>query len=158
MTVQELMDVMDFCDLLEVVVRKNGRGWWIQGYRVGNGAKIFPAEYTVEEWEKHKFRPAERKTVYLNKGEEVDIRHGYNLPMKVICRNCHKLPEYIGRLEVCSAQPRHVPQFHREALTHNDFALEVNCYPEEYVPEMPEETETALDGQIDIFDYMKEVD
>jgi hypothetical protein len=88
MTVQELMDAMPYCDLLEVVVRQTGHGKWVQGYRIGKEAKIFPSEYTIEEWEKHTFRKYGVK--FLEEGQEVDIRHGYDLPMKVICKDCHR--------------------------------------------------------------------
>lgn len=157
MTVQELMDVMAFCDLLEVVVRKTGRGQWIQGYRIGKEAKIFPSEQTIEEIETRSFRSYDHRCINLEEGQEIDIKRGYDCPMKVICRDCHKLPEYIGRLEVCDALPRHVPQFHGEALTHNDFTLDVNCYPDNYEPEkyIPSRDVTVKaieDGQMNLFD------
>ena len=135
MTVKELMDAMPFCDLLEVVVRQTGHGKWIQGYRVGKEAKIYPSEYTVEEWEKHSFKSYDRKTRYLSEGTEVDIRHCFDLPMKVICKDCHKLPENVGRLEVCDIVPRYVPRFHKDSVTHNNHSLEVNCYPDNYIQE-----------------------
>lgn len=135
MTVQELMDAMPFCDLLEVVVRQTGHGRWIQGYRVGKEAKIYPSEYTVEEWENRSLISHERKVRYPEDGTEVDIRHSFDLPMKVICKDCHKLPDNVGRLEVCDIIPRYVPQFHRDGLTHNNHSLEVNCYPDNYIPE-----------------------
>ena len=160
MTVQELMDVMPYCDLLEIVVRQTGHGKWIQGYRIGKDAKIYPSEYTVEEWEKRSFRSYERKVVHLEEGAEVDIRHGYDLPMKVICKDCHRLPENVGRLEVCSVLPRHVPQFHKEALTHNDHSLDVSCYPDNYVPEKyipcKDVTVKGIEGQMSLFDLLEE--
>ena len=156
MTVQELMDAMPFCDLLEVVVRQTGHGKWLQGYRIGKDAKIYPSEYTVEEWEKRAFRSYDRKVVNLEEGAEIDVRHGYDLPMKVICKDCHKLPENIGRLEVCDIVPRHVPSFHKEALTHNEHSLDVNCYPDNYTPErfIPSKDVTVkgIDGQMSLFD------
>ena len=160
MTVQELMDVMPYCNLLEIVVRQTGHGKWIQGYRIGKDAKIYPSEYTVEEWEKRSFRSYERKVVHLEEGTEVDIRHGYDLPMKVICKDCHRLPENVGRLEVCSVLPRHVPQFHKEALTHNDHSLDVSCYPDNYVAEKyipcKDVTVKGIEGQMSLFDLLEE--
>lgn len=156
MTVQELMDAMPYCDLLEVVVRQTGHGKWVQGYRIGKEAKIFPSEYTIEEWEKHTFRKYSVK--FLEEGQEVDIRHGYDLPMKVICKDCHRLPGNIARLEVCSALPRHVPVFHKDALTHNAFALEVDCYPDGFIPERAIESKeivNEIDGQMDIMDLLE---
>lgn len=160
MTVQELLNVMSFCDLLEVVVRKTGHGQWIQGYRVGKEVKIYPTEYTVEEIEKRSFRSYERRIIDLEKGEEVDIKHGFRLPMKVICKDCHKLPEYIGRLEVCEVLPRKVPEFHGESLTHNNFSLYVDCYPDNYTPEKyissTDVTKKAIeDNQLSIFNYLE---
>lgn len=161
MTVQELMDVMFNCDLIEVVVRQTGFGKWIQGYRVGKDARIFPSEYTVEEWEKRNFMSYERRTVHLEEGAEVDIRHGFDLPMKVICKDCHKLPEYIGRLEVSHVIPRNVPRFHKDPLTHNNHSLEVVCYPDNYVPEKYIESKdvttkklNGYEGQISIDDWL----
>ena len=155
MTVQELMDVMSFCDLLEVVVRKTGHGQWVQGYRIGKEAKIFPSEQTAEMRESRGLKSYENKTIYLEEGTEVDIKRGFDLPMKVICKDCHKLPEYIGNLEVCDALPRNVPQFHGDNLTHNSFALDVDCYPDNYTPEkyIPSKvTEEIEDNQMSIFD------
>lgn len=161
MTVQELMNVMAYCDLLEIVVRKTGHGQWIQGYRIGKDAKVFPSEQTIEEIESRSFRRYDRKTIVLNEGQEVDLRIGHNLPMKVICKDCHKLPDNIGRLEVCDVLPRNVPRFHGDALTHNSFALDVNCYPDNYTPEkyIPSKdiTKEAIeDNQISIFDFMED--
>ena len=160
MTVQELINVMPCCDLLEVVVRQTGHGKWIQGYRIGKDAKIYPSEYTVEEWEKRSFRSYDRRVQHLEEGTEVDIRHGFDLPMKVICKDCHKLPENIGRLEVCDVLPRNVPSFHKEALTHNNHSLDVNCYPDSYMPEryIPSKDVTikGIEGQMNLEDWMNE--
>ena len=157
MTVQELMDAMIFCDLLEVVVRQTGHGKWLQGYRIGKDAKIFPSEYTVEEWEKHSFRSYDRKVIHLEEGDEIDVRHGYDLPMKVICKDCHKLPDYIGRLEVSYYQPRHIPSYHKDQLTHNDFDLDINCYPDNYAPmiEAAEAKTEQLPGQMSIEEFLE---
>lgn len=159
MTVQELMDAMPFCDLAEIVIRKTGHGQWIQGYRIGKNAKIFPSEYTVEEIEKRSFRSYERRIIHLEEGEEINIKHGFDLPMKVICRDCHKLPENVGRLEVCDIIPRNVPTFHGEALTHNNHSLEVNCYPDDFIPERIVESKDVtvkqIDGQMDIMDLLE---
>ena len=160
MTVQELMDAMPLCDLLEVVVRQTGHGKWIQGYRIGKEAKIFPSEYTVEEIESRQFRSYERRTFYLEENQEVDIRHGYDLSMKVICKECHKLPENVGRLEVCDIVPRHVPSFHKDALTHNNHSLEVNCYPDNYMPEryIPSKDVTVkgIEGQMSMEEWLND--
>lgn len=135
MTVQELLDVMYECDLVEIVIRKTGHGQWIQGYRIGKEAVIYPSEVTAEIREMKGIKEYKSPEVCLEDGEIIDCRVGFHLPMKVICKDCHKLPDHIGRLEVCSALPRHVPSFHQNQLTHNEFKLDINCYPDGFIPE-----------------------
>jgi hypothetical protein len=50
MTVKELIDVSPSCDIVEIVIRNEGK--WVQGYRVGKNAQIYPCEYSVEALEK----------------------------------------------------------------------------------------------------------
>lgn len=160
MTLQELMDIAPDCDLIEVVVRKDGHGQWVQGYRVGKDAKIYPSEITAEIRELKGLKEY-RETLHdvrLSAGEVVKFNKAYSnsCPMTVICKDCHKLPTEIGKLEVCMMLPRHVPSFHKEQLTHNDFALDIWCYPPEHIPqvevkEVKQETE-QLEGQLSIFD------
>lgn len=160
MTVQELLDVMSFCDLVEIVIRKTGHGQWIQGFRIGKEAVIYPSEVTAEIREMKDIKEYRSPRVCLEDGEIIDCRVGFHLPMKVICRDCHKLPEQIGRLEVCSALPRHVPEFHGAQLTHNEFSLEINCYPDDYVPDVyieAKEVQKSIDGiegQLSLEDFM----
>lgn len=158
MTVQELVDAASYCDLIEVVVRKNGHGQWIQGYRVGKDAKIYPSEVTAELREINDLKVYETKTIYLNEGEVIDLKKSvFNLPMKVICKECHKLPDVIGNLVVCSFQPRHIQTFHKDALTSNNFSMDIDCYPDNYVPlvevkEVKEKIE-QIDGQMSLEDW-----
>lgn len=135
MTVQELLDTMPCCDLVEIVVRKTGHGQWIQGYRVGKNAMIYPSEVSAEIRELKGMKEYHSHRVDLEEGEIVDVKVGFHLPMKVICKDCHKLPDHIGRLEVCSVQPRHIPFFHNDQLTHNEFSLNINCYPDCFIPD-----------------------
>lgn len=157
MTVQELLDAADYCDIIEVIVRRHGHGKWLQGYRVGRCAKIFPSEITAEvrEIKGLKEYSDTLHDVPLKAGEVVDVMNVGFLPMKVICKDCHKLPPQIGNLEVCDFQPRHIPSFHKNQLTHNEFALDINCYPDNYTPmvEVKESVNDQLEGQISIFDY-----
>lgn len=158
MTVQELVDAASFCDLIEVVVRKSGRGQWIQGYRVGKDAKIYPSEVTAELRELKGLKKYESKTLYLDEGEVIELKKsGFNLPMKVICKECHKLPDYIGNLEVSFFQPRHIQTFHMDALTNNNFSMDIDCYPDNYVPlvEVKEVKEkiAQIDGQMSLEDW-----
>ena len=149
MTVKELLDAALFCDLAEIIVRQNGGGKWIQGYRIGKNAKIYPSEVTAEMKEAREIKEY-FATINLKEGEVVEFNKTgilNQLPMKVICKDCRDcLPEEIGRLRVKRFQPRHVPSFHKEQLTHNDFALEINCYPEEETPmiEVKEVDESTL--------------
>lgn len=165
MTISELLEVMPNCDLIEIVVRKNGYGLWIQGYRIGKNAAIYPSELTAEIREMNGLKSYQSGTVHLKPGEVVDISKGYSfspMPMKVICKDCHgKIPEHIGRLVVSHAQPRHIPTFHREQLTHNEFSLDVSCYPDEYVPEVYIESKVTnsqkeIAGQMSIEDFIKQ--
>lgn len=159
MTVKELVDAAPFCDAIEIVVRTNGCGQWIQGYRISKFAEQWKAEHTVELGEKIKFRYGD-KAPQLSDGEIRDVIHGYNLPMKIIKKDVSKLPDYVANLQVYNFQPRHIPSFHKEQLFHNEFSLDINCYPEGFVPEIEkvdkEDLKKQLEGQTNIFDFMEE--
>lgn len=161
MTVKELMDVATYCDIAEIIVRKEGHGQWMQGYRIGENAVIYPSELTSEIRELKELKEYTSPTIALTHGEEVELsKNGIigQMPMKIICKSCHKLPDYIGKLEVCSFQPRHVPGFHKEQLTHNEFALEIECYPNNYeeIVEIKESKNKELPVQMNITDYIEE--
>lgn len=156
MTVKELIDVSPFCNLVEVVIREKGYGRWIQGYRVGKEAKLYPLNISEEIKEQFHLNTYLRQ-VPLKPGQEVDCFEGGKLPIKVICKDVTKIPDSIGALTVSSVLPRHVPQFHKEALTHNDFMYDINCYPDGFIPE-PEKKEKPqgiqLEGQMEITDFL----
>lgn len=169
MTVKDLIDAALFCDALEIVVRENGNGEWIQGYRISKYAEQFKCEYTIELQEKIdkagkreivKVRGWGNKMPCLSKDEIRDVFHGFNLPMKIIKKDISKTPEHIANLKVCSFQPRHIPSFHKEQLTHNEFSLEISCFPEGFVPETDKKVVEKDDdnqcNEISIFDLMKE--
>lgn len=134
MTVRELIDVSPFCDLIQIVVRDNGK--WVQGYRVGKDAHIYPSEIRKEVLEKNNLEIG-RGGAWLEDGQEVDLDIQFNShnPMKVICKDVMKTPDYIGNLKIQYIQPRHIPSLHGNALTHNDFSFDIDCYPDGYVPE-----------------------
>ena len=138
MTVKELLDAAIFCDVAEIIVRENGGGKWIQGYRIGKDAKIYPSEVTAEMREAREIKEYPAPTIKLKENEVVEFsKPGIlkELPMKVICKDCRdSLPEDIGRLVVKRFQPRHIPSFHKDQLTHNDYELEIDCYPDEPTP------------------------
>ena len=160
-TVKELVDFAPFCDAIEIVVREKGHGHWIQGYRISKHAEQWKTEHTVELQEKIKLGYGD-KAPRLEDGEIRDVYHGYNLPMKIIKRDVSKLPEYVAKLQVASFQPRHIPSFHREQMLHNEFSLDIDCYPDGYVPEV-EKTQSnksdpnqQLEGQTNIFDFLED--
>lgn len=160
MTVKELIDAAPFCDVVEIVVRKEGHGQWIQGYRVGSRAQIYPSEVTAEIRELKGLKEYHSPSVPLNDGEIIDFeKYGLmsRMKMRVICKSCHKVPDYIGRLEVCEFMPRHVPSFHKGNLYHNDFSMEINCYPDNYAPmiEAAEAKTEQLPGQMSIEEFLE---
>lgn len=158
MTVRELIEAAPFCDALEIVVREHGHGQWIQGYRISKHAEMWKSEHTVECGEKIKITYGD-KAPRLTDGEIRDVMHGYNLPLKIIKKDPEKIPDYIGNLIVCSFQPRNIPSFHREQLTHNEFSMDICCYPDGYVPEVEENKnnkQEQLEGQTSIYDFIGE--
>lgn len=168
MTIRELVEVAPFCDSLEIVIRENGCGQWIQGYRIGKEVEQFPYEKRAEVQEA--ILPSGKKVTYmrtlsddkasrrLTDGEIREIVTGSKLPMKIIKKDVSKLPDEVANLNVCHFQPRHIPSFHRELLTHNDFMLEINAYPEGWTKPKEEtkkdQKEEQLEGQTDIFDFI----
>ena len=67
----------------------------------------------------------------------------------------------VAKLQVASFQPRHIPSFHGEQLTHNDFVLNIDCYPEGWEVEPVEVSKTKLpkvdhqfEGQMCIEDFL----
>lgn len=138
MTVKELIDVMPFCEDVNVIVRQDGSGKWIQGYRVGLNAQLHPSEI----W------PAELCqnfgcTYTLQAGEEFDAHVSTGMPVKVMHGDVHRLPKNVGNLTVCHVQPRHL--LHNSF--DNEFELEIWCYPDGWTPEKPADT-APEDGQM----------
>lgn len=148
MTVKELIDVSFACDLVEIVVREEGFGRWIQGYRIGKNAKLFPVEITKEVLEKYKLEQGARRVIPLNEGQEIDCTHAINLPMKVICKDVKRIPDYIGNLKVSHVIPRRVPRLHNRPMETNDHAYEIDCFPNGYVEPVEEpKQEKDMEGQ-----------
>lgn len=155
MTVNDLIAAAPFCDALEIVVREHGHGKWIMGYRISPKAEQWKAEHTVELQEKKALMYGD-KAPKLMDGEIRDVIHGYDLPLRIIKKDISKIPNYIGCLNVCSFQPRHIPSFHRDIMTNNEFSLDINCYPEDFVfekeLELEQPKEAEIDGQMSLFD------
>ena len=40
------------------------------------------------------------------------------------------IPDKVANLKVCRFQPRYIPCYHGEQLTHNEFQLDIEAYPE----------------------------
>lgn len=158
MTVKELIDAAIFCDVAEIVIRENGgHGRWIMGYRIGKEAKVYPSELTREIRELMGLESYQSKTYFCKPGEVLDVPKSGHLPMKVICKDVHKMPKEIGDLEVASFIPRSVPRLHRDPLVSNNHEMEIDCYPADIIPdkfvECKEVQPNQLEGQMSIEDW-----
>ena len=89
MTVRELVEAAPFCDTVEVIIRENGNGQWIQGFLIGKNIDAFPA-FQRKDWiEYKKSHPnCHSDKRRLKDGEEVEGTHGDRLPMKLIKKSC----------------------------------------------------------------------
>ena len=158
MTVRDLVEHATFVKNVEIVIRTTGESAkWIQGYRIGAQAKIYPYESRAE------VRCAAsqpHKTEFLKPGEEADIKHSDDpkLPMKVIAVEPSKMPKNIADLEVRWYQPRHLWQLHGEQLTHNDFDLDIVCYPPDRIPDPKQKDDKQsedIDGQLSLDEFFE---
>lgn len=155
MTVRDLVEHATFVKNVEIVIRTTGESSrWIQGYRIGKDAKIYPYESRVEQ------RSSYHKIINLKPGEEADIKHANNpqLPMKVIAVEPSKMPKDIADLEVRWYQPRHLWQLHGEQLTNNDFDLDIVCYPPDRIPELKQKDDKQsedIDGQLSLDEFFE---
>ena len=161
MTVRELVEAAPFCDTVEIIMRENGNRHWIQGYLIGKNIDIYPA-FQRKDWiEYKKTHPnCHSDKRRLKDGEEVEGTHGCSLPMKLIKKSVSKIPDKVANLKVCSFQPRHIPCYHGEALTHNEFQLDIEAYPEGWEPEKEQPRAKDNDGdqvpgQMNLLDFME---
>ena len=146
MTVKELIDVSPFCDFVEIIIRENGCSRWIQGYEIGVNADVGKYDLTLD-YKRH---------VHIKNGQEIDVLVHDRLPKRVIRKDVKKIPDYIGNLQICAVQPRHIPVIHKETLTHNDFAYEINCFPKDFVkPEIKTNETEIMKGQMSISDFLE---
>lgn len=153
MTVRELVECATFVKNVEIVIRTIGESSkWIQGYRIGKDAKIYPYEYRAEVREKNP-----HKTETLKPGEEADVIHSQELPLKVIAVDPQKMPDAIADLEVRWYQPRHLFKLHKEQLTSNDFDLDIVAYPPKVAKELKkpiqDKASSELEGQMSLDDF-----
>lgn len=161
MTVKELVEAAPFCDTVEVIVREHGCGQWIQGYVIGKNINIFHA-FQRKDWIEYKKThpnslPDKRM---LKDGEEVEGTWGCWLPMKLIKKGVSNIPDEVANLQVCWFQPRHIPCYHREQLSHNEFQLDIWAYPEGWEPEKEQPRAKDNDGdqipgQMNLLDFVE---
>ena len=157
MTVRDLVTCAQFLKNIEVVVRENGGGCWIQGFRIGPDAKIYKYEYCVENRERID------RCINLKEGETIDVErwHGgeHPCPVKAMCISPSKAPADVLDLVVCYYLPRHIREYHNDL----EFDLEINCYPPEQIEKLAayrevKETKSddQLEGQMSIEDFLGE--
>ena len=164
MTVKELVEAAPSCDTLEVIVREHGCGKWIQGYLIGKNIDTYPA-FQRKDWIEYK---KTHNNCYSDKrklkdGEEVEGTHGgCGLPMKLIKKSVSNIPDKVANLKVCRFQPRYIPCYHGEQLTHNEFQLDIEAYPEGWEPEKEQPKSETKDndskqipGQMNLLDFME---
>ena len=162
MTVKELVEAAPFCDTVEVIIRENGNGHWIQGYLIGKNINIYPA-FQRKDW--IEYRKSHNNCHFdkrmLKAGEEVEGTHGGGgLPMKLIKKSVSNIPDKVANLQVCSFQPRHISSYHKEPLTHNEFQLDICSYPEGWElekeqPETKDNVSKQIPGQMNLLDFME---
>ena len=164
MTVRELLETSPNCDTIEVVIRKNGHGQWLQGYRVGKDVRLYPSEQSREFIEMMSLKEYGSKSYKLSPNEVIKaVKLGNNLKITIICKEPLKAPKEILDLEISYVQPRHIPLYHREALTHNEFSYDIDCFPPDYQFEIVQTEQKAISdkqitGQTSIFDFIEEGD
>lgn len=140
MTVKELCQVDPYAEDIEVVVRENGNSKWIQGYRIGKNAHLFPYDRRIENRAIHSFG---FKEADLKAGESADIVSAGGLPTKVIKKSVNNMPEEVANLIVSYFIPRSIPAVYGEALTHIEHSLEIICFPDGW--EFKEEKQKSID-------------
>lgn len=170
MTVGELIKVSPYCELIEVVIRMNGCGKWIYGYRVGKDVKIYPAEYSAEVKELRSLKEytpyPNTKIVKLKDGDVFQIGREYDqsMKMKVICVDIQKrLPKEVADLEVYEAKPGKV---HMESKIGDwnswEHTYYINCFPPEpgrmdrILKETTRQQAIEEDGQMCLEDFMSQ--
>ena len=120
MTVGELLKVFEWCVALDIVVREEGCGQWIQGYVIGDGVTIGKS--------------------YLNYGEDPHMEKGeirdiglWKMPKTYMNIPVSKAPESILALKVCEARPSTLHSYSMGYRSNcNEHDLHINCYPEGY--------------------------
>ena len=168
MKVRDLVECATALEGMEIVIRENGGGKWLQGFRISKKAKLYPSDDRIENRENYTWIDDNRlikNGQRLPDGEVVDVcrfscMSGKGLPIKVMCIAPEKAPAQILDLEVKSYLPRNIPVIHGDRLFNNQFSLEIDCFPPQKAEKMAvvEVTEQKqLAGQMSIEDYLEEV-
>lgn len=111
---------------MEVIIRDKGK--WVHGWRIGPHAKLYRYEHCAEF--QHLRNQFGYGVVYLEPGQIAEVKEASaQLPKTIMCLKPKEAPKEVLDLKVNYYQPRHIPEFHKEQLTHNDFALEIVCFP-----------------------------
>lgn len=149
---------------LQIMVRENGGGKWIHGYRISENERLYPAVAKVENQEA--FPWINKKDYGFNcpipKGTELRVYEEMRdkLPIDILCVPPKKAPKKVLELEVKSYLPRNIPTIHGESLFNNGFALEIDCYPPEQLEKLVIVKEVAeisdqLEGQMSIEEFIE---
>ena len=169
MTVRDLVECAPELEGMEIVIRENGGGKWIQGFRISKKAQLYPSDVTIEHRESYPWideDELQRHGLDVPEGEVVDVKRGSLLcllPIKVMCIEPKKAPKDVLDLEVRYYLPRNIPTIHGLKLFNNSFSLEINCYPPEkqeklaiYQEVIEKKENEQLAGQMSIEDFLGE--
>ena len=168
MTVRDLVQgAGDDLEGMQITVRENGGGKWIQGFRISKKARLYPSDCRIEEREKH---PWAKETCLRGYGFNCEVPQGevltvyqppMDFPIRVMCIEPKKAPKDILDLEVKSYLPRNLPTIHGHALFNNEFCLEIDAYaPEQteklavYREVIEDKVDDQLEGQMSIEDWL----
>lgn len=165
MTVRDLVQAAgDDLEGMQITVRENGGGRWIQGFRISKKARLYPSDCRIEEREKHPWAQESCSRGYgfnceVPQGEVLTIYQPHlDFPIKVMCICPGKAPKDVLDLEVRRYLPRNLPTIHGNSLFNNEFCLEIDAYEPEKQEKLAvykqcDETE-QLEGQMSIEDFL----
>lgn len=165
MTVRDLVQAAgDDLEGMQITVRENGGGRWIQGFRISKKARLYPSDCRIEEREKHPWAQGSCSRGYgfnceVPQGEVLTVYQPHlDYPIKVMCVDPGKAPKDVLDLEVRRYLPRNLPTIHGNSLFNNEFCLEIDAYEPEKQEKLAvykqcDETE-QLEGQMSIEDFL----
>lgn len=168
MTVRDLVQgAGDDLEGMQITVRENGGGKWIQGFRISKKARLYPVDCRIEEREKH---PWAKETCLRGYGFNCEVPQGevltvyqppMDFPIRVMCIEPKKAPKDVLDLEVKSYLPRNLPTIHGQALFNNEFCLEIDAYAPEQTEKLAvyrevreDKVDDQLEGQMSIEDWL----